>query len=68
MTKEENEFITIMETVVSAIRKVGQDPYAQLYGYLKTDYDMYITRTDNARELIRTLAKDDISRYIETLK
>lgn len=57
-----------MESIVSSIEQAGMDPYEQLYGYLTTGKEIYITRNGNARELIRTLDKDDISRYIETMK
>ena len=65
---EDEKFISTMESIVSSIEQAGMDPYEQLYGYLTTGKEIYITRNGNARELIRTLDKDDISRYIETMK
>ena len=65
---EDKKFISTMESIVSSIEQAGMDPYEQLYGYLTTGKEIYITRNGNARELIRTLDKDDISRYIETMK
>ena len=65
---EDKKFISTMESIVSSIEQAGMDPYEQLYGYLTTGKEIYITRNGNAREQIRTLDKDDISRYIETMK
>lgn len=65
---EDEKFISTMESIVSSIEQTGMDPYEQLYGYLTTEKEIYITRNGNARELIRTLDKDGISRYIEAMK
>ena len=65
---EDKKFISTMESIVSSIEQTGMDPYEQLYGYLTTEKEIFITRNGNARELIRTLDKDEISRYIETMK
>ena len=64
---EDKKFISTMESIVSSIEQAGMDPYEQIYGYLTTGKEIYITRNGNARELIQTLDKDDISRYIETM-
>ena len=65
---KDKKFISTMESIVSSIEQAGMDPYEQIYGYLTTGKEIYITRNGNARELIQTLDKDDISRYIETMK
>lgn len=64
---EDKKFISTMESIVSSIEQAGMDPYEQIYGYLTTGKEIYITRNGNARELIQTLDKDDISRYIATM-
>lgn len=64
---KDKKFISTMESIVSSIEQAGMDPYEQIYGYLTTEKEIYITRNGNARELIQTLDKDDISRYIETM-
>ena len=64
---KDKKFISTMESIVSSIEQAGMDPYEQIYGYLTTGKEIYITRNGNARELIQTLDKDDISRYIETM-
>lgn len=49
---ENSKFNETVESIISSIKKSGHDPYAQIYGYLTSGNDMYITRTGNARELI----------------
>ena len=50
---ENSKFNETVEIIISSIKKSGHDPYAQIYGYLTSGNDMYITRTGNARELIK---------------
>ena len=54
-----------MEMIVKAIRKAGYDPYAQLTGFLYTADARYITRTDNARDLIQDLDPAFIKQYLK---
>ena len=55
--------------VVEAMKKAGYDPMAQLTGYLQTGDDSFITRTDDARTIVRTLDKEQIAEYVnENLK
>ena len=61
---EDKKFIATMESIVSSIKKTGMDPYAQLYGYLTTGKDEYITRTGNARDLVKTLNWQQVYDYI----
>ena len=65
---EDKNFIATMESIVSSIEEKGMDPYAQLYGYLTTGREEYITRTGNARELIKTLERDRVSEYVKRMK
>ena len=62
---EQAEFDKRISEVSSALSAAGYDPCAQLTGYLQTGDETYITRKGNARELIRTLDKEMIARYIE---
>ena len=64
---KDKKFISTMESIISSIEQTSMDPYEQIYGYLTTGKEIYITRNGNARELIQTLDKDDISRYIATM-
>ncbi len=53
---------------MGALQKAGFDPVDQLQGYMITGKDYYITRTDNARELIKTVSRqslDELLRYID---
>ena len=65
---EDNKFIAAMESIVSSIEKTGMDPYDQLYGYLTTGNDMYITRTGNARALIKTLEWEQVWEYVKKMR
>ena len=65
---EDEKFIAAMESIVSSIEKTGMEPYAQLYGYLTTSKDEYITRTGNARELIKTLNWQQVWDYVKQME
>lgn len=58
------EFENIFDGIVSALTNAGYDPYAQLTGYLQTGDETFITRNGNARELIKTLDRGKIERYV----
>ena len=60
-----NSFDEAMGVVVAAMKAAGYDPVAQLTGYLQTGDDTFITRTGDARSIIRTLDKAQISIYVE---
>ena len=64
---EDKKFIATMESIVSSIEEKGMDPYDQLYGYLTTGKEEYITRTGNARELIKTLETDRVWDYVKEI-
>ena len=65
---EDEKFIAAMESIVSSIEKTGLDPYDQLYGYLTTGNDMYVTRTGNARALIKTLEWEQVWEYVKKMR
>jgi len=65
---EDNKFIATMESIVSSIEEKGMDPYEQLYGYLTTGKEEYITRTGNARELIKALDWSQVYGYVKKMK
>ena len=60
----EIEFENIMEHIVDSIRSAGYEPYDQLYGYLKTGDETYITRTGDARRLVKELDREHLRRYV----
>ena len=63
----EIEFENIMEHIVASIRSAGYEPYDQLYGYLKTGDETYITRTGDARRLVREMDRERLQQYVQTL-
>ena len=62
---ENSKFNETVENIISSIKRSGHDPYAQIYGYLTSGNDMYITRTGNARELIKQLDKAQLLAYVK---
>ena len=61
----ENDFSQKIEYIISVIRNAGYEPYDQLYAYLHTGSDTYITRKGNARSLVAELDREQIWKYIE---
>ena len=51
--------------VVKSLREAGYNPHDQINGFLVTDDETYITRQGNAREIIKTINKDVLRKYIE---
>ena len=45
----------------------GYDPYAQLTGYVTENEPTYITSYKGARQLILTLNKEQVQRYVERM-
>lgn len=62
---ENSKFNETAESIISSIKKSGHDPCAQIYGYLTSGKDMYITRTGNAREMIKQLDKAQLLAYVK---
>ena len=54
-----------IERIVSAMRQAGYDPICQLQGYLITGNVAYITRSGNARELIRSVDLWQLQMYLQ---
>ena len=65
-TRTEVEARTIKE-IMEAITAAGYEPYSQLYGYITTGKDEYITRRDNAREKIKTLNWLQLKAFVEKM-
>ena len=63
----ETEFENIIAHIVDSIRSAGYEPYDQIYGYLKTGDETYITRTGDARNLIKALDRTRLQRFVDTL-
>lgn len=59
------KFEETIQYVVSVLKDAGYEPYEQLYGYLNTGNESYITRKGNARTLVTELDREQIWNYIE---
>lgn len=64
----DTEFTTAMDEIVASLKKAGFDPYEQLYGYIATGKDEYITRTGDAREKIKKLNWLKVKEYVDNMK
>ena len=54
-----------LRSVIDSIASAGYNPYEQIYGYYTTGNDIFITRTGNARTLIREIDRKDLAEYIQ---
>ena len=52
-------------SVVESLKKAGYEPYDQIYGYVIMNEEAYITRQGNAREIIKTINKDVLRKYLD---
>ena len=64
----EPNFEVRMKEIIQSISDAGFDPFSQLYGYLTTGKEEYITRTGNARELIKTLNWQRVWDYVKEME
>ena len=65
---DERQFMSAMETVVTALKERGYDPYAQLTGYVAENEPTYITSHKGARQLIVTLEMERVKRFVKEMK
>lgn len=61
---EPKEFESLMLKVISSMKEADYDPLAQFTGYLQTGDDSFITRTGDARAIVRSLDRDQIAEYV----
>ena len=59
-----DKFEETIDYVVTVLKEAGYNPYDQLYGYLNTGNESYITRKGNARTLVAELDREQIWDYI----
>ena len=64
----ENRFLADMKIVERAIPDAGSVPYDQLYGYVQTGNSLYITRRNNAREIVMKMDREKIRRCLQLRK
>lgn len=62
----EQSFDVTMNTIVEAIEAGGHSAAEQIGSFLLTGDPTYITRRDNARQLIQSLDKNSIAEYLQT--
>ena len=60
--------LSILNDIAEAIKEAGLNPYDQLYGYMVTGGDRYITRNRKARERIKEVSFEDIQIYLYECK
>ena len=60
----DKQFLQNIAIVVQALKQAGYVPYDQLLGYVNTNNLAYITRRDNARELVRQMDPSLIQQYL----
>lgn len=65
---KDTEFNKSMEVVVNALKERGYNPYMQLYGYVTENEPSYITKHNNARQLILNLNKEQVKKYVEEMR
>ena len=54
----------VLEYIVKCIKDTGNDPHAQIKGYLASGDERYITRCGDARTLIKSLEASCLERYL----
>lgn len=54
-----------LEYIISCIEKSGNDPRNQIYGYITTGNECYITRYGDARAIIKSVDKHIMISYLE---
>jgi len=57
---DENEARRVFLLVSESLRQKGYNPISQISGYLISGDPAYITNHNNARNLIRSLERDDL--------
>ena len=66
--KLKTKFEVTMEEIVRAIAEAGYDPHDQLYGYVSTGKEEFITRNGNAREKVKKLNWLAVKEYVEKME
>ena len=64
----DTEFSTLMDEIIQSIRETGYEPFDQLYGYITTGKEEYITRSGGAREKIKKLNWLQLKKYVDHMK
>ena len=54
----------MLEYIVKCIRETGNDPHAQIQGYVCSGNECYITRNGDARNLIKAVEMSILEHYV----
>ena len=54
----------VLEYIVKCIRETGNDPQAQIQGYVRSGNERYITRNGDARNLIKAVEISVLEQYV----
>lgn len=54
----------VLEYIVKCIKETGNDPRTQIRGYVISGNDRYITRSGDARRLIKSVEPSCLERYV----
>ena len=60
-------FETLIGEIVALIRDAGYEPYDQLYGYISTGKEEFITRKGQAREKVKALSLEELKEFVEKM-
>ncbi len=60
-----DKFQETIDYIISVLKDAGYNPYEQLYAFVSTGNDSYITRQGNARTLVAELDRELIGKFIE---
>ena len=62
----QNDEQLLLNQIINAIENAGYEPKVQIQGYLSEHNSLYITRNNNARELIGKISEETLKRYLQT--
>lgn len=68
MEREYSGISLELDRIAETIRKIGEDPLAQLHGYAATGDPRYVTRSGGAREAIQKIPQSFVLLYVLNLK
>ena len=66
-TEPETGVKLVLSTVYEALTEKGYNPVNQIVGYIMSGDPTYITSYKGARQLILTLDKEQVQRYVERM-
>ena len=58
----------VMELISKSIQEAGYDPYTQLYGFLMTGNECFVTRSGKARERLKGVDRMELETYVRQIR